>query len=73
MNTQRLIAKIVQLQTSNMSLTNKLEFMQDHAKQLTEELRKKSRFVAIQTNLYGLLCIDLGLKFSLSNQVVAIE
>jgi len=45
MNTQRLIAKIIQLQTTNISLTNKLEFIQEHTRQLTEELKSKSRLV----------------------------
>ena len=40
---RRLVEKIVQLQTSNASLTNKLEFLQEHVEQLMVELRNKSR------------------------------
>jgi len=40
---RRLVAKIVQLQTSNASLTNKAEFLQGHVEQLMIELRNKSR------------------------------
>jgi len=39
----RLVAKIVQLQTWNASLTNKMEFLQGHVEQLMTELRNKSR------------------------------
>jgi len=39
----RLVAKIVQLQTLNASLTNKVEFLQGHVDQLMIELRNKSR------------------------------
>jgi hypothetical protein len=42
---QRLITKIVQLQTSNASLTNKLEFMNEHVNQLMQELQNKSRII----------------------------
>ena len=39
----RLVAKVVQLQTLNASLTNKVEFLQEHVDQLMTELRNKSR------------------------------
>jgi len=39
----RLVAKIVQLQTSNAALTNKVEFLQGHVEQLMTELHNKSR------------------------------
>ena len=40
---RRLVAKIVELQTWNASLTNKVEFLQGHVEQLMTELRNKSR------------------------------
>jgi len=40
---RRLVSKIVQLQTWNASLTNKVEFLQGHVEQLMVELRNKTR------------------------------
>ncbi|VDP05821.1 unnamed protein product [Schistosoma curassoni] len=54
-----LLEKIDRLQRSQVKLTDKIEFFQEHCYQLTEELNKKSKVIQVLINAIYLIYIFL--------------
>ncbi|KAF6767960.1 hypothetical protein AHF37_08682 [Paragonimus kellicotti] len=57
------IAKIDRLQKTQMRLTDKVEFLQEHCYQLTEELNKKSRIIQVYTSV-TIVCGSVATRFT---------
>ena len=55
-----LIERIVRLQKAHARKNEKIEFMEDHIKQLVEEIRKKTKYV-----FFSFLCVYGCARFSL--------